>query len=144
MPGAADRRHQGRGTKGQQKGVMEGQPESTHLGGIPFVRSSGLHRPLHRAGVAHPDSKREGSRTAVEERWGPDYMAAGRDCQDGQPGESTTESRTQLEPMFGDAPVRWSAPCLKILAGFAFVSELDTGASGSLPSVSTASGVFIG
>jgi hypothetical protein len=80
----------------------------------------------------------------VEERWGPNYMAAGRDCQDGQPGESTTESRTQSESMFGDAPVRWSAPCLKILPCSGFISELDMGASGSLPSGSTSGGVFIG
>jgi hypothetical protein len=141
MPEAPDRGHQGRGTKGQQEGVMDGRPRSTHLGENPFVRSFGRHYALHRAGVVHPDSKRMGSRTAVEERWGPNYLAAGRDCQDGQPSESTTESRKQLEPMFGDAPVRWSAPCLKILPRAVGIGEPDARACCSLPSRSTSGGV---
>jgi hypothetical protein len=120
---------------------MDGRPRSTHLGENPFVRSFGRHYALHRAGVVHPDSKRMGSRTAVEERWGPNYLAAGRDCQDGQPSESTTESRKQLEPMFGDAPVRWSAPCLKILPRAVGIGEPDARACCSLPSRSTSGGV---
>jgi len=82
----------------------------------------------------------------MEERWGPNYMTAGRDYQNGQPGASTTESRKQLGPMVGGAPDQRNAPHLKIRSGARLVifHELDTGAASSDPLGGIASVVSVG
>jgi hypothetical protein len=82
----------------------------------------------------------------MEERWGPNYMTAGRDYQDGQPGASTTESRKPLGPVVGGAPDQRNAPHLKIRCGARLVifHELDAGAASSRPLGSTASVVSVG